>query len=274
MSRPHAATPHTSVDLGQEQKTRVADAPTCWLLARAVGRLTLRKDGWFSWDSGPVLGVLTTHEVPLPAKPVFPMTSRSEAGELELVLVLNILSSVRGVVRAALLHADSSEPLLGYACNDSVPLVGHNALQIPLRWNSHSDAQVPPAGTWLKLRIEATYTKIFTFQLAWMPPLPPPPRPAVVTRALSFNVDLFDARHGAYNHSYPSSPWLNKTMGALSCQAQCDEDPACRAWTYVEKATPGSPERCCFAASVGCPHHSDGIVSAAKTDGPCSPGAT
>ena len=233
----------------------------CFLPCLAVGRLRLRKDGWFSYDCGSTTGILTTHALPVPRK------SAKDASELELVLVLNVLSSVRGVVRAALLHAESGQPMLGYSCNDSVPLVGHNALQIPLRWNSRSRPDIPVDGTLLKVRIEATYTKIFTFQLGWRPPIPHP----VVPRTPTANVDIIDAKHGAYNHSYPAEPWANKTLGALSCQSQCDSDPMCRAWTYVEKSTPGSPERCCFSASVGCPHRSEGIVSGAKTSGPCSP---
>ncbi len=200
------------------------------------------------------------------------MGDQTKPGELELVLLLNVLTGVRGVVRAALLHADSSKPLLGYSCNDSVPLVGHNALQSPLRWNSSSNAEVPAGRTSLKVRVEATYTKLFTIQLAWRRSPPPPPPPPMVTRVPSFNVDIIDAKHGAYKHSYPASPWANKTMGALSCQSQCDSDPACHAWTYVEKSTPDSPERCCFAASIGCPHHSEGIISGAKATSRCTPG--
>ena len=149
-------------------------------------------------------------------------------------------------------------------------LIGHNALESPLRWNSGSKAELPPAKSSVKIRVESSYTKLFTIQLAWQRSPPPPPPPPVVTRSPSFNVDILDAKHGAYKHSYPTSTWTNKTMGALSCQSQCDSDPACHAWTYVEKSTPGSPERCCFGASVGCPHHSDGIISGAKVTGPCT----
>lgn len=266
-----------AVSLAQHLFWSMISAETCaftclsmFCSPHAVGRLTLRKDGWFSYDSGSVVGVLTTYAVSVPVKPI-EAGDRTESGELELVLLLNVATSVRGVVRAALLHADSSKPLPGYSCNDSVPLVGHNGLQSPLRWNSGSKAQLPVGKTSLKVRIEATYTKLFTIQLTWRRSPPPPPPPPMVGRFVK-NVDIIDAKHGAYKHSYPESPWANKTMGALSCQSQCDSDSACYAWTYVEKSTPGSPERCCFAASVGCPHHSDGIVSGAKATGPCTPG--
>jgi hypothetical protein len=55
-----------------------------------IGRLTLRKDGWFSFDSGAVAGVLTTTALPVPPKPT---------GDMQLVVVVNLLSSVRGIVQ-------------------------------------------------------------------------------------------------------------------------------------------------------------------------------
>jgi hypothetical protein len=250
-----------------------------------VGRLTLRKDGWFSFNSGALLGVLTTNAVAVPPKPLAaPAAHRamaSESQQLELVLLLNILSSVRGVVRAELLDAATGQPLVGHSLNESVALAGHNALQVPLRWSTpHSrvdSSLIPPngaeGGSMVKIRLESTYTKIFSFELAWRPAPPPPPPPPVVGRAPAFGVDIFDPKHGAYNHSYPKVPWANKTQGALSCQSQCDADPVCAAWTYVETSRPGSPERCCFSASVGCPHASHGVDSGAKVAGPCTPGA-
>jgi hypothetical protein len=124
------------------------------------------------------------------------------------------------------------------------------------------------------VHIESTNTKLFTFELAWRPIPPPPPPPPVVSRSPAFGTDIIDAKHGAYNHSYPAVPWRNKTQGALSCQSQCDADPRCRAWTYVERSTTRSPERCCFAAGVGCPHPSAGVASGAKVTGPCTRAAT
>ena len=193
---------------------------------------------------------------------------------MELVVLFNLLSSVRGVIRAELIDGDTARPLTGYSLNDSIPLIGHNALRAPLQWrrNGLGSAEQLGEGRVVRLRIEATFTKLFTFELFWQPaatPQPPPP-PPVVTRAPTFDIDIIDATHGAYNHSYPSTPFANKMLGALSCQSQCDADPICKAWTYVEVSTPHSPERCCFAASIGCPKPSKGIVSGAKVTGPCT----
>ena len=184
---------------------------------------------------------------------------------------------MRGVVRAELLDPTPSRPLTGYTLNESVALVGHNDLQAPLRWRSdhHHRASTATAvlvdGAPVVVRIESTYTKLFTFELAWHPAPPPAPPPPVVSRSPAFDTDIIDHSHGAYNHSYPAVAWPNKTDGALSCQSQCDADPRCRAWTYVEWGDKHGPERCCFAASVGCPRHSLGVVSGAKVTGPCTP---
>lgn len=246
----------------------------------AVGRLTLRRDGWFSFDSSSLLGILTTTPVPIPTKPKPPSdhNGRTEL-ELELVLVLNLLSSVRGVVRAELIDTATSLPLAGHSLNESVALVGHNDLQAPLRWSTaadhhshHAAAALVSEGASVVVHIESTFTKLFTFELVWRPAPPPPPPPPVVARSPTFDTDIIDSNHGAYRHSYPSAPWLNKTQGALSCQSQCDADHRCAAWTYVERSTGhNSPERCCFAASVGCPRRSVGVVSGAKVTGPCTP---
>eukprot|EP01046_Picozoa_sp_COSAG06_P052783 COSAG06_NODE_8954_length_2025_cov_3.751298_1_plen_131_part_10 len=128
-----------------------------------VGRLTLRKDGWFSFNSGALLGVLTTNAVAVPPKPLAaPAAMASESQQLELVLLLNILSSVRGVVRAELLDAATGQPLVGHSLNESVALAGHNALQVPLRWSTpHSrvdSSLIPPngaeGGSMVKIRLE------------------------------------------------------------------------------------------------------------------------
>lgn len=90
-------------------------------------------------------------------------------------------------------------------------------------------------------------------------PLPPPlaspsqpspsPSPSpVVPRNPTANTDL---GHGslAYNHTY--TVYKNKTLGALACQKECDNDGGCAAWTYViyNDGTPG-PERCCTTLNL------------------------
>jgi hypothetical protein len=72
----------------------------------------------------------------------------------------------------------------------------------------------------------------------------------------------------SYNHSY--KVFRNKTEGALSCQAECDADEACNAWTYVIGGECCGQERCCLHKDIGCPGKAIGCVSGAKTPGPCS----
>lgn len=196
------------------------DYPKIWeyrnAAASGIGRLTLRKDGWFSFDSGSLLGILTTTPVLVPAKlPLAQSEPAVEAEDMKLVVLFNLLSSVRGVVRAELLDGVTARPLAGYSFNDSVALIGHNALRVPLQWRSGSSrpAEQLGEGRLVRLRIEATFTKLFTFELAWQPPPPPPPPPPVVTRAPAFGIDIIDPEHGAYNHSYPPTPFANKTLG-------------------------------------------------------------
>ena len=83
---------------------------------------------------------------------------------MQLSVVLNLQSSVRGVVRAALLGVTK------YSLNNSIPLVGRNSLAAQLRWNTTAEATVEPwkQGQTVRLQIEATYTKLFTFELVWV----------------------------------------------------------------------------------------------------------
>jgi hypothetical protein len=63
----------------------------------------------------------------------------------------------------------------------------------------------------------------------------------------------------SYGHTYTVFP--NKTEGALSCQAECDADAACGAWTYVIGGECCGKERCCRRKDVGCPGAAVGCVS-------------
>ena len=78
----------------------------------------------------------------------------------------------------------------------------------------------------------------------------------------------------SYGHSY--TVFRNKTEGALSCQAECDADKACGAWTYVVGGECCGKERCCRHKELGCPGRAVGCVSGAKKAGPCNahPGPT
>eukprot|EP01043_Picozoa_sp_COSAG02_P044579 COSAG02_NODE_3995_length_5939_cov_3.184621_1_plen_485_part_00 len=75
----------------------------------------------------------------------------------------------------------------------------------------------------------------------------------------------------AYGHTY--KVFANKRTGALSCQAECDADPNCKAWTYVVGGKCCGQERCCRHRALGCPKTGSGAtgcISGAKTPGHCS----
>ena len=95
--------------------------------------------------------------------------------------------------------------------------------------------------------------------------------PPIVPRGPTNNSDL-KAGGPAYKHTYKTH--VNKTAGALDCQATCDTDARCRSWTYVPygdaPSGPGARERCCLFLHVGCPAVRQGVVSGARTAGPCS----
>ena len=231
--------------------------PKIWAYPEAaagVGRLTLRKNGWFSFDSGGEIRTLTTTAVVVPPKPA--------ALQVQLVVRLNVLSSVRGTVRLELLGATSGSPLPGYDLNSSKAVTGWNSLAAPLMWQAGAPTLSEKQS--VVLRFEATDSKIFSFELDWVPPPPP-----IVHRHPVSNVDIAGG-FAAYNHSYVFG---NQTDHALVCVAQCDADGRCKAWTYVSPGggKPGEgTERCCFFASVGCPRSMKGITSGAKADGPCT----
>ena len=92
-----------------------------------------------------------------------------------------------------------------------------------------------------------------------------------VPRGPTNNSDL-KASGPAYNHSFTKH--MNKTAGALDCQATCDAAARCRAWTYVPygdgKTGPEALERCCLFPRLGCPAARRGVFSGAKAAGPCS----
>jgi hypothetical protein len=135
--------------------------------ATGIGKLTLRKNGWFSFDTiGAETGVLVTTAIAVPPQP----TAVAKA-TARLVVRLNVLSSVRGVVRLELLNATTGSPLPGYEMNNSVPLVAHNCLSAPLGWAPVQPVQQPLAadeGQMVMLRFEASYSKLFAFELAWL----------------------------------------------------------------------------------------------------------
>jgi hypothetical protein len=147
-----------------------------------IGRLTLRKNGWFSFNSGAAVGVLTTTAITLPPKP--PGSSQRQLQLLTLSVRANALTSVRGGVRLEVLDATTGLPLAGYELNRSIPLMG-NHVQTPMRWTTKTqpgDDGEDAVGNVqaVMLRFEATYAKLFSFELGWgsfFPPTPPSPVP-------------------------------------------------------------------------------------------------
>ena len=107
------------------------------------------------------------------------------------------------------------------------------------------------------------------------PPPPPPPRPApvpapVVTRAPLSNTDLGPGGGAAYRHIYKN--FTNQTVGMQACQAECDTDSHCAAWTYITGTCSCGPQRCCLLPKIGCPLHKTGAISGAKKSSHCDPG--
>ena len=92
----------------------------------------------------------------------------------------------------------------------------------------------------------------------------------IVPRGPTNNSDM-KSGGPAYKHTYQRH--VNKTAGALDCQATCDLDPRCRAWTYVPygdaPSGPAARERCCLFLHLGCPMARRGVISGAKTAGSC-----
>ena len=84
----------------------------------------------------------------------------------ELVVRLNVQSSVRGWVRCELRDASSGTTIPGYDLNSSVTILAQNALSAPLRWQSVRSGLVAP-GELVTLHFEATFSKLFSFELVW-----------------------------------------------------------------------------------------------------------
>jgi hypothetical protein len=84
------------------------------------------------------------------------------------------------------------------------------------------------------------------------------------------NTDLQPA--ATYYHSY--KVYADKRAGALACQAECDGDQKCIAWSYVIGRAGTAPlpgvERCCRHGVLGCPVFAPGVVSGAHTPGQCN----
>jgi hypothetical protein len=89
--------------------------------------------------------------------------------------------------------------------------------------------------------------------------------PPTVQRGPLIDTDLTTGV--VYSHTYKH--FTNVTAGALACQAECDTDPECAAYTYVANNTCCGVERCCRRATIGCPMPRVGCYSGAKVAGPC-----
>ena len=76
------------------------------------------------------------------------------------------------------------------------------------------------------------------------------------------NQDFGTTGGAPYLHTYKH--YSNVSDGALACNAECDADVKCAAWTYVTAGADTKPERCCHFPGVGCPFAHHGCVSGAK----------
>jgi hypothetical protein len=143
--------------------------------ASGIGTLTLRKNGWFSFNTvGEDPATLVTTAVVVP-----PLTSTTAserraksdlpaAAQRQLVVRLNVLSSVRGWVRCELRDATTDTPIPGYDLNSSVAIIAQNSLSAQLTWQSTEDRgpQVSP-GQRVTIHFQATFSKLFSFELVW-----------------------------------------------------------------------------------------------------------
>ena len=85
-----------------------------------------------------------------------------------------------------------------------------------------------------------------------------------VDRAPRLGDSLYTGTTAPYNVT--SEAFANKTAGAFACQARCDADERCQAWTYCT-GDPGSlqgPEECSLLSVVGCPFQMSTFYSGAK----------
>jgi hypothetical protein len=128
--------------------------PTIWTYTNAttaIGRATMRKDGWWSFDAeGAGEKTLRTMPLRLPSAPVS--------------IWVNMESSVRGSLRVEVLDATTLQPLLGLALNDSVPLMG-NYVRQQLSWRSSAALRVG-AGRSVRLRFVVLSAKLFSFEVS------------------------------------------------------------------------------------------------------------
>jgi hypothetical protein len=112
----------------------------------AIGRATMRLDGWFSFDAP------ANEEATLLTTPLLTPNATS------ISVFVNVLTSVRGYLRCEVLDAATLVPLSGFSFNESVPLMG-NYVRRRLSWNSNASL---PAGVKVRLRFAAFAGKLFT----------------------------------------------------------------------------------------------------------------
>jgi hypothetical protein len=112
----------------------------------------MRKDGWWSYDAP------ATEEAELLTKPL-QLPPGAPAS-----LFVNVLSSVRGSLRCAVLDATTQKPLPGLSLNESIPLMG-NFVRQALGWRS-GITQLPGGGRNVRLHFVALSAKLYSFEVA------------------------------------------------------------------------------------------------------------
>ena len=146
----HTTATRTTIFYMGSQNTH-GNYPTIWTYTNAttaIGRATMRKDGWWSYDAEGQKTLRTT-PLRLPSAPAS--------------LFVNMESSVRGSLRAEVLDAATLQPLPGLSINDSVPLMG-NYVQQQLSWRSGAEL---PAGSGRSVRLHFVVlsAKLFSFEV-------------------------------------------------------------------------------------------------------------
>eukprot|EP01048_Picozoa_sp_COSAG05_P002264 COSAG05_NODE_88_length_20344_cov_12.094690_10_plen_693_part_00 len=122
------------------------------------GRVTLRRDGWFSHDTvGSAPGELTTTAVELPPS------------GLSWAVCVNAVTSVRGFLRLALLDNQTGLPIPGFELQNSMPLVG-NHLRLPMRWLGAGSGAIGNRSEFrqhraIKLEFAGKFMKLYSFEI-------------------------------------------------------------------------------------------------------------
>jgi len=86
--------------------------------------------------------------------------------------------------------------------------------------------------------------------------------PETVVHTRMENTDL----NGGDDYNVTHYADTNSTRAASTCEAACQADDQCKAWTYVVRGSPAETGDCCLKSAVHCPAHSNICTSGAKVE--------